>query len=162
MSTISAALSIPRRACSRNVSSRANCKWSGNALYDSRIDRQLCRELGTRSIVAVPVFTAGTFRGVLQVLYPQPYAFGTRELSSLANTAEVIAAQIRASEEEPFPTRTAEGVRHGAQSQPYYTVLMIVAFLLFTLISARLEYFERFFQISHGGVLPIQGTEQAK
>src|ERR1700688_13491 len=46
---------------------------------DERVDRQSCAALGIRSMIAVPVGTAGKVIGLLEVFSSQPHAFGEND-----------------------------------------------------------------------------------
>lgn len=65
------------------------CVRSGTAIvcddteYDSRVDRQSCRALGIRSIVACPVKRGDEVIGVLEVFSPEPAAFWENDVTVL-------------------------------------------------------------------------------
>src|SRR5580698_1071498 len=67
----------------------AACVQTGNwqrcddSESDPRVDAELCRRLGVRSMLLVPVLDEGRFLGVLEVFSPQAQAFGERELETL-------------------------------------------------------------------------------
>jgi len=42
---------------------------------DQRVDRETCRALGIRSIVAVPIFSGGAVAGLLEMFSPKTLAF---------------------------------------------------------------------------------------
>ncbi len=64
---------------------------------DSRVDRDLCRKLGTRSILAVPVLREDELLGVIEIFSANPSAFGERETETLQGCArEVVATLDRA------------------------------------------------------------------
>jgi GAF domain-containing protein len=120
-------------------------QWSGNTVRDPRVDDALCRELGIRSIAVVPVRVGDALVGILQFLYRQPYAFGARELVRLEDLAQTVLAQIDASTEDllgspvpPLGNDTSRSVR------PYGSIILIAAFLLFTLIVIRATYIARY------------------
>jgi hypothetical protein len=50
---------------------------------DDRVDRQSCRVLGIRSIVAVPIRRGNGVAGLLEVFAAQPYAFNSQDISLL-------------------------------------------------------------------------------
>ena len=50
---------------------------------DPRVDRQVCRQLGVRSIAVLPVLRGSELLGVFEVLSSRPNAFGQNELHSL-------------------------------------------------------------------------------
>lgn len=78
---------------------------------DTRVDREACRELDIRSVVAVPLRTALGVGGLIEAFEKQPYAFtdgDIRELSLLAElTVEAIRAEVPARAPAPkAPTRS--------------------------------------------------------
>jgi hypothetical protein len=50
---------------------------------DLRVDRQVCRQLGVRSLAILPVLQGSELLGVFEVLSSRPNAFGQNELHSL-------------------------------------------------------------------------------
>lgn len=63
--------------------------------YDARVDRELCRDLGIRSMVVVPLTAAGTAVGVLKVLSRQPDHFSESDVEVLQDMAEFIAESLQ-------------------------------------------------------------------
>lgn len=61
---------------------------------DSRVDRELCRKLGTRSILAVPVLRAVELLGVIEIFSINPNAFGERETETLQACAKEVVATL--------------------------------------------------------------------
>lgn len=67
----------------------AACVQSGNwqrcddSESDPRVDADLCRRLGVRSMLVVPVLKEGTALGVLEVFSSHAQVFGDRELETL-------------------------------------------------------------------------------
>ncbi|MGA8212631.1 MAG: GAF domain-containing protein [Candidatus Sulfotelmatobacter sp.] len=76
---------------------------------DERVDRQSCRALGIRSIVAVPIRLGERVVGLLEVFSAQPRAFGENDSSVLQRFAETILAAINrtASAHDPSPVPPA-------------------------------------------------------
>jgi GAF domain/PilZ domain/Sel1 repeat len=50
---------------------------------DDRVDREGCKSLGIRSMVAVPIRPGNKVAGLLEVFSPQPYAFNANDISAL-------------------------------------------------------------------------------
>ena len=72
---------------------------------DSRVDRESCRALGIRSIVAVPVRTGEKSVGLVEVFSAQPGLFAEKDSRVLQRLAEtVLAAVNRAARAESLPT----------------------------------------------------------
>jgi putative methionine-R-sulfoxide reductase with GAF domain len=64
---------------------------------DPRVDRESCRMLGIRSIIAVPIRLGDTVVGLLEVFSSQPHAFNDRDGTILQRLADtVLAARNRA------------------------------------------------------------------
>jgi putative methionine-R-sulfoxide reductase with GAF domain len=80
-----------------------------DAENDSRVDRQSCRTLGIRSMVAVPIRSDGGIIGLLEVLSPEANAFGPNDEFVLPRLAEMIsqAADKAGSKVEDPPSKLA-------------------------------------------------------
>ena len=76
---------------------------------DERVDRQSCRALGIRSIVAVPIRLGERVVGLLEMFSAQPRAFGENDSAVLQRFAETILAAINgtASAHDPSPVPPA-------------------------------------------------------
>jgi TonB family protein len=57
---------------------------------DGRIDAQLCRRLGIRSVLVFPVIRHDALLGVVEVFSPQPNAFDDREVQALATLSRTV------------------------------------------------------------------------
>lgn len=74
------------------------CLRTGKALRcedserDLRLDPDVCRQLGLRSIAVVPIFESTTVAGILEVFASQPHAFDDRHLEILQQLAELVTA----------------------------------------------------------------------
>ena len=68
---------------------------------DSRVDRESCRRLGIRSIVACPVMHTREVVGILEVFSPQPAAFGENEIAVLEKLADIL--ELAAERAEAIP-----------------------------------------------------------
>lgn len=72
----------------------AECLRTGEMAYsddtdnDPRVDTGLCRELGLRSAIIIPVKSAGRVIGVLLCLWSQPSAYTDHDIRQLAATAD--------------------------------------------------------------------------
>lgn len=60
-----------------------------DARTDSRVDNEVCRRMGIRSIVVVPLRGPVGIAGILEVFSTRANAFGNREIHSLRGLAEV-------------------------------------------------------------------------
>jgi hypothetical protein len=85
------------------------CVRSGKLLHcddtetDERVDRQSCRALGIRSLVAVPVREREKIVGLLEVFSEQPNVFSENDSAVLQRLAETIQAAILRARREHDP-----------------------------------------------------------
>ena len=100
------------------------------------VDRESCRSLGIRSMIAVPVLKSGEVAGLIEVFSPHPYAFEESDAVALGRLAEIIAQFVStpvsvteesSSEEEQVPEK---------KSVPRETILLIAAIVLIVLAIA--------------------------
>jgi GAF domain-containing protein len=68
-----------------------------DAETDPRVDRESCRDLGIRSMIAVPVQAGDAVSGLLEVFSPQPDAFSLSHSVFLQRLADVILTAVRRS-----------------------------------------------------------------
>jgi GAF domain-containing protein len=68
-----------------------NCE---DAETDTRVDRETCRALGIRSMIAVPVMLNDNAIGLLEVFSPDPHAFSSNDDTVLARLAKMIAGAV--------------------------------------------------------------------
>src|SRR5580693_521660 len=72
---------------------------------DPFVDRESCRLLGIRSIIAVPIRWDDAVIGLLEVFGPEPYAFSTNDPLALKRLAGIISSAVhRAGAPEPSTT----------------------------------------------------------
>ncbi len=74
----------------------ARAQRCDNSDSDSRVDAEICRRLGVRSILAAPITFAGEVVGVLEAFSSESFAFHDGDLVVLENLAETI-LEIRSS-----------------------------------------------------------------
>lgn len=70
-------------------------QWCNNTELDSRVDADVCRRLGVRAIVIVPLLLGDRLLGLIEVFSRRPYAFGKRDLQALHDLALRISSKIR-------------------------------------------------------------------
>lgn len=76
---------------------------------DARVDAEVCRSLGIRSILAAPVRVGEKSIGIVEAFSDLPRSFSDADTRSLQRLAEtVLAAVNRAARAEDLPTLTAE------------------------------------------------------
>src|SRR5919204_5079074 len=61
-----------------------------DAEIDSRVDRESCRALGIRSIIAMPIRIGDAVMGLLEVFSPNANAFGARDNTVLRHLGEAV------------------------------------------------------------------------
>jgi putative methionine-R-sulfoxide reductase with GAF domain len=64
---------------------------------DSSVDRETCRLLGVRSMIATPVIANGTVIGLLEVFSPEAHCFHDSDSATLRRLAEITAHSVRVS-----------------------------------------------------------------
>jgi hypothetical protein len=75
---------------------------------DDRVDRAGCKELGIRSMVAVPIRRKNKVAGLLEVFSPQPYAFNAEDIAALQQlTPGILAAMDQPAEVQVAETRVS-------------------------------------------------------
>jgi TonB family protein len=86
----------------------AACVQSGNwqrcddSESDPRVDAELCRRLGVRSMLVVPVLKEGTAVGVLEVFSPHAQVFGDHEMETLRMLARSVVENIELAAKLPL------------------------------------------------------------
>jgi hypothetical protein len=71
---------------------------------DARVDGGVCRQLGIRSIVVVPIFLGTDVVGLVETFSSRPYAFNDEHLSRLEQLASLIGQTKSRLPKEPFPS----------------------------------------------------------
>ena len=66
---------------------------------DPRVNVQVCRRLGTRSIVAVPIASSHGTIGLLEAFSAEAYGFNDSDVRSLNLLAELILSAMKPEEE---------------------------------------------------------------
>ena len=67
---------------------------------DARVNRQACRRLGTRSMVAVPLCAQRRGVGLLQAFSAQPFGFNDSDVRNLSHLAELVMRAFTPEDEE--------------------------------------------------------------
>lgn len=88
---------------------------------DPRVDRESCRQLGIRSMMAVPIHARNTVIGLLEVFSAKPNTFGAKDRIFLRRLVEIVLASLHhalqaspagtgesAVEQQPNPLRFEE------------------------------------------------------
>jgi putative methionine-R-sulfoxide reductase with GAF domain len=69
---------------------------------DERVNQQVCRSLGARSIVAVPIFGRQRVIGLLETYSALPFGFNHTDIRTLKNLAELIHRALKPEDEDLF------------------------------------------------------------
>jgi putative methionine-R-sulfoxide reductase with GAF domain len=98
-----------------------------DAETDHLVDRESCRSLGIRSMIAVPVLRSGEVAGLLEVFSPHSYAFEESDAVALGRLAEIITQAVPL----PVAEKPEEPLPHEAPAEktpvPRETILLIAA-----------------------------------
>jgi len=92
----------------------AECVRTGRSLRcddsetDDRVDREGCRALGIRSMVAVPIRLGSRVAGLLEVFSSQPYAFNANDISVLQQLAGSILSVLGHGTQVSAPVRNVQ------------------------------------------------------
>lgn len=78
---------------------------------DSRVDPLACRNLGARSMVAVPLLAKDTVIGLIEAFSAEPYGFDDGNVRSLSLLAELILAALKPEEEDRLAEISRKVVR---------------------------------------------------
>lgn len=89
---------------------------SDDSENDPRVDKQACRRLGARSMVAVPLLARQRVIGLLEAFSTEAYGFNDSDVRSLNLLAELIVAALRPEEEDQLAeiSERVVGVSQGA------------------------------------------------
>jgi putative methionine-R-sulfoxide reductase with GAF domain len=68
---------------------------------DPRVNRESCRALGIRSMVAAPIRADAAITGLLEVFSPAPKAFRSEDELVLSRLAEIVSAAVHRAESPP-------------------------------------------------------------
>jgi N-acetylmuramoyl-L-alanine amidase len=89
---------------------------------DPRVDLQVCRRLGTRSIVAIPIASARGIIGLLEAFSAEAYGFNDSDVRSLNLLAELILSALKP-EEENRMAEISQRLVAGDTSETAFSVL---------------------------------------
>jgi GAF domain-containing protein len=87
-----------------------------DAETDLRVDRESCRSLGIRSIIAVPIRLGETVIGLLEVFSSRAHAFNDRHGTILQRLADTTLAAVNRVERAQAKARMAEQARESVPS----------------------------------------------
>ena len=73
---------------------------------DSRVDAEVCRGLGVRSIVVFPVVKGDSLLGVIEIFSPRPNAFSDREIQTLQALSRSVVSNVDRAADVPAVSAT--------------------------------------------------------
>ncbi len=89
---------------------------------DPRVNVQVCRRLGTRSIVAVPIASAHGTIGLLEAFSSEPHGFNDSDVRSLNLLAELILSAMKPEEENRLAEISQRLVAGESSEAPSHSV----------------------------------------
>jgi N-acetylmuramoyl-L-alanine amidase/putative methionine-R-sulfoxide reductase with GAF domain len=90
---------------------------------DDRVNLYACRQLGTRSMVAVPLCGRRRVIGLLEAFSAEPFGFNDSDVTSLGLLAELIVGALRPEDEDRF-AESAEAAEAELDATPVTTAAM--------------------------------------
>jgi len=91
---------------------------------DDRVNLYACRQLGTRSMVAVPLCGRRRVIGLLEAFSAEPFGFNDSDVTSLGLLAELIVGALRPEDEDRF-AESADAAEAELDAAPVATAAMI-------------------------------------
>lgn len=86
-----------------------------DAEHDPRVNREGCRALGIRSVMAMPLLRDGQVLGVFELLADRPQAFEERDAVALARLSELVLIALDHAE---AARRALDGALAGSEDRP--------------------------------------------
>ena len=97
---------------------------------DSRVNLRTCRQLGTRSMVAVPLCGRRRVIGLLEAFSAEPFGFNDSDVRNLSLLAELILAALKPEDEDRFAESAqaaASEFEPAASSEPFVPAPLTIA-----------------------------------
>ena len=91
---------------------------------DDRVNLYACRQLGTRSMVAVPLCGRRRVIGLLEAFSAEPFGFNDSDVTSLGLLAELIVGALRPEDEDRF-AESADAAEAELDAAPVATAALI-------------------------------------
>jgi|SRR6185369_3294964 GAF domain-containing protein len=82
---------------------RQMSQWCNDTESDARVDQQVCRQLGVRSIIVVPVSLQDAVVGVYAIFSDNPDAFSLADLNTVKKLSHWVSAAVEATTVETSP-----------------------------------------------------------
>jgi putative methionine-R-sulfoxide reductase with GAF domain len=122
----SAGSDAPPVGCRLQVGSgfSGECVRTGRSLRcddsetDGRVDRDGCRALGIRSMIAVPIRFGNKVSGLVEVFSPQPYAFNADDIGALQQLTGSVVSVVSSSAADSNSQSAAQSSVRSPASRP--------------------------------------------
>jgi len=82
---------------------RQMSQWCNDTESDARVDREVCRQLGVRSIIVVPVSLQDAVVGVYAIFSENPDAFSLADLNTVKKLSHWVSAAVEPTTVETSP-----------------------------------------------------------
>jgi GAF domain-containing protein len=82
---------------------RQMSQWCSDTESDARVDQEVCRQLGVRSIIVVPVSLADVVVGVFAIFSGNPDAFSLADLNAVKKLSHWVSAAVEHTTVETSP-----------------------------------------------------------
>jgi transcriptional regulator with GAF, ATPase, and Fis domain len=110
---------------------RQMSQWCSDTESDLRVDVEVCRQLGVRSIIVVPVLARDTVVGLFAIFSPNPDTFSLSELNQVKELAHSVSEAVETASRRSFPQIVApaladpehsRGRQPGGVKEPAHTI----------------------------------------
>lgn len=82
---------------------RQMSQWCSDTEADTRVDQEVCRQLGVRSIIVVPVFVQDSVVGVFAIFSRDPDALSLADLNTVKKLSHWVSEAFRYTIRRPSP-----------------------------------------------------------
>jgi hypothetical protein len=89
---------------------RQMSQWCTDTESDTRVDREVCRQLGVRSIIVVPVLVQDSVVGVFAIFSRDPDALSLADLNTVKNLSHWVSEAFRYTIRRPSPGTVAPAI----------------------------------------------------
>jgi len=89
---------------------RQMSQWCSDTESDARVDQEVCREVGVRSIIVSPVFVQDSVFGVFAIFSPNPDAFSLADLNAVKKLSHWVSEAVKYTVRKPSPVTVAPAI----------------------------------------------------
>lgn len=89
---------------------RQMSQWCSDTESDARVDQEVCRQLGVRSIIVVPVFVRDSVVGVFAIFSRDPDALSLADLNAVKRLSHWVGEAFRYTIRKPSPVTVAPAI----------------------------------------------------